>query len=258
MRWAGFRKVRRQVCRRILHRAHDLGLTDLVAYRAYLERHDEEWERLEALMCITISRFYRDRAVFDFLAQEVLPSLATRARAARRPTLAVWSAGCASGEEPYTLSIMWRLVLAPRFPELALQILASDVEPTMLARAREACYAPGSTRDLPEGWRRRAFASRGDLLCLRPPFRQGVDVIRHDIRMDVPGGPYDAVLCRNMAFTYFDERLQRDLLARFAEVMRPGAALVLGSHEKISEGEGGFSAWWRSCAVYRRAGGPRL
>jgi chemotaxis protein methyltransferase CheR len=257
MRWVGFRRVRRQVCRRVRDRAADLGVPDLGAYRAYLEQHDDEWERLDALTSVTISRFYRDRAVFDLLEHEVLPALGVAAREARRATLAVWSAGCASGEEPYTLSIMWRLVLAPRFPELTLRILATDVEPTMLARAHQACYAPGSVRDLPENWRRRAFTPRGDLLWLRPRFREGVDIVRHDVRTNLPGGPYDLILCRNLAFTYFDKPLQRDVVGRFAEAMRAGAALVVGSHEKIPDEDAAFTAWSQSFAVYRRARSAR-
>src|SRR5690349_18107587 len=91
---------------------------------------DEGWVTLEALTHITISRFYRDRGVFGFLAAEVLPDLAASGR------VRAWSAGCASGEEAYTLSIMWELELAERFPSAKFAVLASDVEEAMLGRAR--------------------------------------------------------------------------------------------------------------------------
>jgi len=83
MRWRGFRRVRRQVCRRLAKRLADLGLPDLAAYRAFLLVHPEEWKRVDAACRITISRLYRDRSVFDVLAQEVLPELAAAAQAAR-------------------------------------------------------------------------------------------------------------------------------------------------------------------------------
>jgi chemotaxis protein methyltransferase CheR len=77
-RWAGYRKVRRQVCRRVSRRIGELGLTSFAEYRKYLERDPDEWPRLDAMTNITISRFYRDRAVYDFLLSEVLPALVAR------------------------------------------------------------------------------------------------------------------------------------------------------------------------------------
>jgi chemotaxis methyl-accepting protein methylase len=74
----------------------------------------------------------------------VLPALATQSLGHGRSTLEVWSAGCASGEEPYTLAIIWKQELAARFPELTLRVLATDVHPAMLARARRACFSSGS------------------------------------------------------------------------------------------------------------------
>jgi chemotaxis protein methyltransferase CheR len=99
LRWAGFRRVRGQVRRRVRRRVAALGLEDLDAYRAYLDAHPEEWEVLDALTPITISRFYRDRDVFARLEDDVLPALASAAAAAGRDGLRCWSAGCASGEE---------------------------------------------------------------------------------------------------------------------------------------------------------------
>jgi chemotaxis protein methyltransferase CheR len=235
-RWPGYRKVRRQVCRRARRRAAELGLAGLGEYRAYLERHPEEWPALDALTCITISRFYRDRGVFDVLAADVVPALAAGG-------LRAWSAGCASGEEPYTLAILCELA------GLDAEILATDIEPAMLRRARAACYSPGSLRELPEAWRRAAFDEQ---LCVRPRFRRAVAVERHDLRAPVPGGPFDLVLCRNSGFTYFDVDGQRELLRRLGAAVVPGGALVLGAHERLPGGEPGFEPWAESRGVFRR------
>jgi len=88
MRWPGFRKVRSQVCKRIRRRLTSLALDELEAYQRYLETHADEWPHLDAMCRITISRFYRDRGVFEALETEVLPALAT---AARRRALVVGS-----------------------------------------------------------------------------------------------------------------------------------------------------------------------
>jgi chemotaxis protein methyltransferase CheR len=88
-------------------------------------------------------------------------------------------------------------------------------------------------RELPEACRRVSFDSE---LCLRPRFRRAVTVTRHDLRDPAPGGPFDLVLCRNVAFTYFDTDGQRAVLARLAGTMPAGAALVVGAHERLPDG----------------------
>jgi len=116
LRWAGFRKVRRQVLRRVRRRLGTLGLSDLDEYREFLETHPSEWDEFVALTPVTISRFYRDRAVFEVLEGVVLPALGAPVRA--------WSAACASGEEPYTLALLG-----------VDDVLATDIDPAMLRRA---------------------------------------------------------------------------------------------------------------------------
>lgn len=258
LEFAGYRKVRRQVCRRIQRRAAELGLGGVEAYRAYLERHEEEWEVLDGFCHVTISRFFRDRGVFAFLADEVLPALARSALARGEHELRVWSAGCASGEEPYSIALAGEFSLAPGFPGLRLHILATDVDEAMLERARAACYEASSLKELPPGWRERAFLERCGEWCLREELRRKVTVARHDVRRQAPDGPFDLVLCRNLAFTYFDLALQRLVAAKLAAALRPGGALVLGSHERLPDGLGAFEPWAETLRVYRRLHVRRL
>jgi chemotaxis protein methyltransferase CheR len=245
MRWRGFRKVRRQVCRRIRDRMRELGLEGWDDYRAYLEPEGRaaEWDRLESLCGVTISRFRRDREVFRALEEEILPALAQRAAPDRLgvpPVIRAWSVGCASGEEPYTLSVLWRLRLRERFPG-ELRILATDRDPAVLDRARAGRYPAATLRELPGAWVREAFRESDDdpreRFHLRPSFREAVELRRQDVRRELPRGPFDLVLCRNLVFTYFDEGEQGRLLGRILERMTPGGALVLGSHETPPPGE---------------------
>ncbi len=252
-RWAGYRRVRRQVCRRASRRAGELGLRSIAEYRAYLEGHPQEWQQLDDLMNVTISRFYRDRSVFAFLQSDVMPALVRHARQEGDDVVRAWSVGCASGEEPYTLAIMWELAVAPTAPEVELSVLATDVEPAMLRRTDEARYPSAALRALPQPWREAAFLRDGDELALHPRFRRHVVVARHDVRAEPPDGPFDLVLCRNLVFTYFDEARQRDTLRRLAGAMRCRAALVIGSHEQLPLGDARFSAWAPQLGVFRRA-----
>ena len=131
-RWEGFRRVRRQVCRRISSRFQDLGLTGFDEYRRHLESHAGEWDFLDSLCTVTITRFYRDRGIFRLLERNALPRLATQARERGEPCIRAWSAGCGSGEEPYTLAILWALAPDPALRHTGLEILATETDALLL------------------------------------------------------------------------------------------------------------------------------
>ena len=252
MRWPGFRKVRGQVCKRVGRRLRGLGLDDAAAYRGYLETHPAEWATLDALCRITISRFYRDRGVFDRLGDAVLPALARHAAERGETLLRAWSAGCASGEEAYTLALLGRQVLQPAFPHHRLQITATDAGAHMLDRARRGCYPNASLKELPPAWIDDAFARSDDAFCIRPAYRDGIDWREQDLRQTMPDGPFDLILCRYLVFTYFDEPLQRACLARIADRLRPRGFLVLGKHETLPDGSAGFNAFDVHNRIYQR------
>ncbi len=247
-RWAGFRRVRRQVCRRLRGRLRELGLADLTAYRELLECDAGEWDRLAPLCRVTISRFYRDREVFRALGEVVLPELA-RATGGR---LEAWSAGCGAGEEAYSLALAARRGAGLEAADL--RIVGTDWDPRQLERARRAVYPASSLRDLPDGWRD-AFEPAGEEgWRLRPGERRGVVFVEADLRRRAPEGWFDLVLCRNSAFTYFDARLQRQVLERIRSRLRPGGALAIGSHEELPGDGPGLTPWPRVRGLFRRQG----
>ena len=264
MRWPGFRKPRGQVCKRIARRMGEVGVRSVDGYLDHLGGHPEEWAVLDFLCRVTISRFRRDRRTWERIEEDVLPGLAEALCSEGGGTLRCWSAGCASGEEPYTLSLVWQLGgLAGRFPGVELSVLATDFDPHMLFRARQGLYPEGALKELPTAWRARAFepaarspsrAADGD-----PPreqrllerHRKPVRLVAGDLRsppLRHPSGadPLPArlhlILCRNLAFTYYRRGLQERLLADFARRLVPGGWLVLGAHEALpGESEGGRS-----------------
>jgi len=252
MLWPGFRRVRRQVCKRIDRRMNALGLAHIDEYEAYLETHAGEWARLDSLCRITISRFSRDRGVFATLVEAVLPELARDVRARGGDTLRAWSVGCASGEEPYTLAILWHTKLQPRFPGMKLDITATDIDAQMLERARAARYARGSLKELPADLLARAFTREDDTYRLDSRYTANVTFLEQDVRETCPEGPFDLVLCRNLVFTYFDEGLQAGLLGRIVDCMADGAALVVGIHEDLPEGTARLAPWFDKQRIYRK------
>jgi chemotaxis protein methyltransferase CheR len=230
-RWAGFRKVRRQVCRRVVRRVAELELDSLAAYRALLETQESEWPRLDDCCRITISRFYRDRRFWEVLGSDVLPELCRRGAA---PLLRAWSAGCGAGEEPYTLAMALRFERALADVDVETEIVATDLEPVQLERARRAVYPEASLRELPGGWREEAFdpTSEGQLR-LKGELAAPVRLLHQDIRSETPDGPFDLILCRNLVFMYLDAPGRAAGLERLLAVLAPEGWLGVGSHDEL-------------------------
>jgi chemotaxis protein methyltransferase CheR len=233
--WPAFRRVRRQVCRRVERRRAELGLADLAAYQRFLDENRDEWAVLSGLCRVTISRFWRDGAVWSFLTDEVLPAIAQRATG----PVAAWSAGCGAGEEPYTLAITWQLAVAPGGPAIA--IVGTDLDEGQLVRAVAGRYPGGALQELPAALRAAAFDEADGVACLRPALRSCVHFARRDLRDGPPGAGYPIALCRNLAFSYFDEAGQRAVAAAIRAVLADGGVLVVGRGEVLPAATPGFA-----------------
>lgn len=252
MRWPGFRKVRGQVCKRIAKRLEQLQLTDARAYQDYLLQQPQEWPQLDKFCRVTISRFYRDKLVFTQLAQQVLPALAALAQARGSKLLRVWSIGCGSGEEPYTLVILWHHLLAAHFPAIQFSILATEVDPYLLERCAQACYAASTLRNLPADMRTAAFSKTADQYCLKPRYKTAVKFAQQDIRETMPRQQFDLILCRNLVFTYFDATLQAKILHDIHKHLKQHGWLILGVHEKLPSAGNGFTVVSERLGLYRK------
>jgi chemotaxis protein methyltransferase CheR len=247
MRWAGFRKVRGQACKRVSRRIEALGLPDINTYRSYLEENQQEWKTLDSFCRVTISRFYRDREIFSFLGESVLPRLAQQVKG----YISCWSIGCASGEEPYTLSIVWELISLPPAPGRGLSVLGTDSDPQMIERALKATYPASAIKDLPPALTEQAFDHSDRTFTLRSRFKANVHFKQMDIRESMPEGLFDLILCRNLAFTYFEEKLQREILIELSKRISEGGALVIGTHESLPKGDFGLTR--EAPAIYLRS-----
>jgi len=250
LRWPGFRKVRRQVLKRISRRLQELGLPSVKTYRSYLEDHPDEWATLDTLCWISISRFYRDKHVFQYLENEILPRLARLVIGRRESELRCWSAGCASGEEPYTLAIIWKQHLAMLFPMLDFRVIATDIDRHAIQRAERGCYYTSSMKELPAEWRAQAFAASGEELCLKDDYRASVTFLVQDLRESAPGGLFQLILCRNLALTYFDETARQETLLRLTDKLVPGGALIVGKLESRPDESWELEPWSIPMGVY--------
>ena len=252
-RWKGFRRVRGQICKRVRHRLEELALSDLPAYRSYLEKVDDEWKVLDSLCSITISRFYRDRNVFHTIQSEIFPLLAEKSRRRNDREIRCWSVGCCSGEEPYTLSILWNLTISQESKDAcSLHIIATDRESSLLERAGQGIYPRSSLKDLPEEWMDRAFERTASKYRIRETFKQNVAFLRQDIRERCPRSEFDLVLCRNLVFTYFSEALQSVILERIIEKLKSGGFLIVGAHESIPDSTDILISYKKSRMIYQK------
>ncbi|MEW5725329.1 MAG: CheR family methyltransferase [Thermodesulfobacteriota bacterium] len=237
------RHRRKGVRRKVADRLRALGLRSLEQYRRRLDADPLEKARLTALLGVTISRFFRDWPVFEFLARSVWPDWAGRER------VIFFSAGCASGEEPYSLAMLWREAGPPGVRAL---ILAQDLCPESLARARRGVYQESSLREVPDWLRDRYFEFRGREWRLVPEIREMVHFYQADFRLSGPPAPLDLALCRNMAYTYFDSAGRRQTTERLVAVLRPGGCLVVGAKEEI--GPEARLKWIHPCVYLRTTG----
>lgn len=245
-----WRKYRRRAARhRVLARMAQLGLTDFQAYLRYLAENDEEAACLPDLMRITVTRFFREQALWQSLAGQVLP----RFLAGRRSPLRAWSLGCAGGEEPYTLALLWIADLQPRFSHAVLEILATDIDWPSLDRARQAVYPPSALREVPAVLSERWFAQQGGRCRLRHLPAGLVRLRRHNFMDEPAPGLFDLVLARYLPFTYYRGERRRQAARRLWRALRPGGALMIGRKERLGTFERElFSPWPGAPGFFRR------
>ncbi len=218
--------------RRIGVRMRACGVHTLEEYLDVLQRVAGEAERLRDTLTINVTRFYRNPETWDVLARSALATLWSE----REGRLTVWSAGCASGEEPYTVAMLVAEIarVAGRAERLdRLRVDATDIDRVSLERAAAARYRPDAAADMPSGLRERYLAADGDQLVVAPAIRRQVEIRHLDLGGDPPPRPhYDLILCRNVVI-YFDRAMQERLFQTFADALLPGGLLVLGKVETL-------------------------
>jgi chemotaxis protein methyltransferase CheR len=216
-------------------------------------------ERMEMLAALTtnVTRFFREPHHFDHLKREVLPPLLASARGGARVRL--WSAGCSSGQEPYSMALTI-LSLMPDAARHDVKILATDIDPNMIASARRGVYSAADLRDVPGDLKQRGFelaaSEGGKTFQVGDNLRALVSFRALNLMADWPmRGTFQAIFCRNVVI-YFEESTQSKLWSRLAPTLSPGGCLYIGHSERVF---GPSSAVLESVGIttYRlRAGTP--
>lgn len=217
--------------RRIAVRMRARGVHTFGDYAHLLDGDAREYERLVDALTINVTRLYRDPDTWDALARVVVPAL----WALDAPALRVWSAGCASGEEPYTLGMLFAehaRTTGDAARLAGVRVLGSDIDRRSLDAAAEGCYAEAAFAQMPVALRERYFEA-GWPARVRPVVRELVAFERRDLLHEpAPHAPLHLIVCRNVLI-YFDRDTQERLFRTFQAALAPGGFLVLGKVETL-------------------------
>lgn len=212
-----------------------LQLEGFAAYDAYLrENIDTESDHFVSVLTTNVTHFYRETHHFEQLQDEVLPPLVARARTGGR--VRMWSAGCSSGQEPYSMAGSV-IRLCPEAPKLDIRILATDIDPFVIRKAEEATYPEDLCKFPPGEWEAQVFAGSER----RRPNRRVRDDVKALVafrQLNINGkwpmaGRFDVIMCRNMAI-YFDTKTQQTLWQRLAEKLNADGILFIGHSERVT------------------------
>ncbi len=219
---------------RLTKRLRHLGLPDFASYCRLIEGPDGADERMHMLSALTtnVTHFFREEHHFRTLREGVLPPLIAAARAGGR--LRIWSAGCSAGQEPYSLALTV-LALCPDAAKFDIRILATDVDPVIIARAKAGIYEAEELKALPEALRHDHISPAGPAKFQIGPKPRGlISFGELNLMQDWPiKGPFDIIFCRNVAI-YFDKETQARLWGRYADLLPAGGHLFIGHSERVA------------------------
>jgi two-component system CheB/CheR fusion protein len=241
------------ILRRLRGRMSATSRPTLAEYAAYLESDPEEYARLVNSLLIKVTEFFRDPKLFDYLRVSVLPELLAEARRERRE-LRIWSAGCSTGEEAYSLAIIVAEALGEAQPWPEIRIFGTDIDRDAISFARRGIYPPSAVKSLPAGTRDRYFEKEEGSYEVGKRLRALMVFGEHDLGERAPFPRIDLLLCRNVLI-YFTAPMQRIALETFAFSLRPGGRLVLGTSETVAALPEPFEEEQARLRVYRRLPG---
>ncbi|TCP64223.1 chemotaxis protein methyltransferase CheR [Heliophilum fasciatum] len=215
---------RPQMERRIRTLMRSYGVQDLLSYFALLDRDAEKYRKFLDHLTINVSEFLRNPGQWDVLRNQILPTLLRE-----NSQLKVWSAGCSTGEEPYSLA----LTMMDMRLDLRHKVLASDIDPEVLRKAQIAQYTGKSLANVPPTLVNRYFNKQeGDVYQVKDEVKQNIRFQQHNLLKDPFENTFDLILCRNVVI-YFTEETKSLLYRRFHQALRKGGILFTGSTEQI-------------------------
>ncbi|WP_241845248.1 CheR family methyltransferase, partial [Streptomyces silvensis] len=235
--------------RRIRKRMSDVDISTYRDYRDRLETNADEFGALFNTILINVTSIFRDPDAWTFLQREVVPDLLSGLGPDEE--IRVWSAGCSSGEEAYSLAIMFAEALGIEECLNRVKIYGTDVDEEALREARSALYTAKALEALPAELREKYFEQNGAQFGFRPDLRRRVIFGRHDVTRDAPISRLDLLVCRN-TLMYFNVEAQAQIIDRFHFALRERGFLFLGKAEMLLNDADRFEVMSMRQRVFRR------
>ena len=248
--WDGYRRVRKGVKKRIRRHMHQLGCITMQEYFLALDQTEGTRRDCERLMNVSVSRFFRDRGLWEILESQILPTIINK----NSETVKCWSAGCACGQEVYSLKIVWH-TLGGRFQRLPeLEIWATDINPVYLDKAQAGVYPPSSLKEVPEALRAIHFEPHAKVqfygVC--DTLKKGISWRVHNLLFDPPAGDFQLVFLRNSLLTYYQDELKAPVFQKVVESLDQSGFLVVGAGEKIPSGVPGLLSFGHHPYIFQK------
>lgn len=246
--------------RRIRKRLMATNSSDCREYLHYLERYPDELDNLVDVLTINVSSFFRDTFAFEYIERIILPSIVSDKRETHDNSLRVWSAGCATGEEAYSIAMLITKLLEKEDLTLDLNIFATDIDAQSLRKAQEGVYSFESIANVKYGLLRKCFTIEDDSFRVIPKIKELVSFSHYDIldkRTYVPPesvfGAFDIVFCRNVLI-YFQIGYQHILFDKLYRSLATNGYLVLGEREApIERYQTRFRKVSECCHIYQKS-----
>jgi two-component system CheB/CheR fusion protein len=219
--------------RRLALRMSSLGLSTLDGYLDYLSTHPAEIEQLLDTVTIHVTEFFRDHEVYDAIAKKILPEMADRKIHSPSRTIRVWSAGCSTGEETYSIAILMLHYLRSNDIGLDLEVFGTDISKESCRISRRGIYAERKVARVPATLRQKYFEPEETGLKIAGDVRRFVKFQVHDLFSAPPFSRLDMLVCRNVLI-HFDGAVRNDVLTRFHAALDDGGVLVLGKSEAVT------------------------
>lgn len=243
---------RQLVYRRVAGRLKETGIASFKDYVAFLKKGDPlEVEAFSNAVTTNLTSFFREGHHFDYLAKTIIPEIV--ARQGNKKRLRIWSAGCSTGEEPYSIAITLKESLRD-IASWDAKILCTDLDSEVLKTCKAGVYAQQRVEKIPEKrlrrWFRKSRTQDGELVKVSPELQQLITFKQLNLMHDWPfKGRFDVIFCRNVVI-YFDKPTQRVLMERYANVLEDGGYLILGHSESLFNVSDRFSLLGQT--IYRK------
>ncbi len=238
--------------RRIAVRMRTCAKNTYTEYAQHLVSNSREYDRLMKDITVNVTEFFRDTSVFNLVEEEILPLMIYEKFRKNINVLRIWSAGCSSGEEPYSLAIIVKELLGDHLSNYVVQIHASDIDDGSLAAAKDGKYLPRQVEHVKPEYLRRYFRFDGKHYILSEEIRNMVRIRKLDLFSEKMGVTFDMIFCRNVVI-YFSKEQQDKLFMKFYDALKKGGYFIMGKTETLfGDARERFASYNGKERIYRK------